>query len=109
MSAEVEVDEILSEDEIGKVPEQEAAGGEDMSESESSRVLDLAVTEAKRLFSATGASLADVCTAVEAASSPTELQEALGRLNQIMHIFLELQTVDIEAADRPQRRWFSPF
>ena len=88
MSAREELDEILSEGEPSKVLEPARAEVMViMSEGESARVLELAVKEARGLFSATGVSLADVCTAVEGASSRTDLQEALGRFNQILHNF----------------------
>ena len=98
MSAREELDEILSEGEPSKVLEPAGAEVEEiMSEGESARVLELAVKESRGLFSATGVSLADVCTAVEGASSQTDLQEALKRFNQIMPIFLELQSDEVEA------------
>ena len=75
MSTVAEIDEILSE-------------------GESDEVLEMAVKEANNLFSATGVSLADVCTAMEGASSREKLQEYLGQFNLIMHIFLELRTDD---------------
>ena len=68
-----------------------------LSEGESNRVLEMAVKEARKLFSVTGVSLADVCTAVEGASSREELQKSLAQFNLIMHIFLELRTVDGES------------
>ena len=96
MSGEVEVDGILAEEEPGRVSQPADAEVEEaVSEGESSNVLGLAVTEAKRLFAVTGVSLADVCTAVEEARA--ELQEALGRLNQFLHIFLGLQSGQVEA------------
>lgn len=100
MSAEAEVDEILSEGELGRVTQPADVEVEEaISEGESNDVLGLAVTEAKRLFAVTGVSLADVCTAVEGASSRAELQEALGRFNQFLHIFSELQSDEVEARD----------
>ena len=100
MSVEAEVDGILAEEEPGRVSQPADAEVEEaVSEGESSNVLGLAVTEAKRLFAVTGVSLADVCTAVEEASARAELQEALGRLNQFLHIFLGLQSDQVEARD----------
>ena len=100
MSAEAEVDEILSEGELGRVTQPADVEVEEaISEGESNDVLGLAVTEAKRLFAITGVSLADVCTAVEGASARAELQEALGRFNQFLHIFSELQSDEVEARD----------
>ena len=100
MSAEAEVDEILSEGELGRVTQPADVEVEEaISEGESNDVLGLAVTEAKRLYAVTGVSLADVCTVVEGASSRAELQEALGRFNQFLHIFSELQSDEVEARD----------
>ena len=45
-------------------------------------MLEMAVKEASYHLSAAGVSLADVCAAVEGASSREELQESLGQFNQ---------------------------
>ena len=54
-----------------------------MSEGESNKMLEMAVKETSNPFSAPGVSRADVCTAVEGASSREELQESLGQFNLI--------------------------
>ena len=67
-----------------------------LSESEPAKVLDMAISEVKGIFSATGESLADVCTAVENASSRVTLEEALKRFNRILHVFLGLSRAGLE-------------
>ena len=58
-------------------------GDEILSEGESNKMLEMAVKEASYHLSAAGVSLADVCAAVEGASSREELQESLGQFNPI--------------------------
>ena len=67
-----------------------------LSENEPSKVLEMAITEAKSIFSVTGESLADVCTAIENASSRVTLEEALKRFNRIIHVFLGLSRAGLE-------------
>ena len=85
MSVHHEVDNIIDTQE------------EAISVTEPNNILELAVQEAKNLFAATGESLNVICAAVEGASDREELVKALGRLNRIMHIFLEVTPVDAEA------------
>ena len=67
-----------------------------LSESKPAKVLEMGISEAKSIFSATGESLAIVCTAVENASSRVTLEEALKRFNRVMHVFLGLSRAGLE-------------
>ena len=67
-----------------------------LSESDPAKVLEMAISEVKCIFSATGESLADVCTAVENASSRVTLEEALKRFNRVLHVFLGLSRAGLE-------------
>ena len=67
-----------------------------LSESDPAKVLEMAISEVKRIFSATGESLAVVCTAVENASSRVTLEEALKRFNRVLHVFLGLSRAGLE-------------
>ena len=64
---------------------------------EAAKMLELAVQETKNIFAATGESLTKICAAVERSASRDELVKALGRLNSIMHIFLEVTATEGEA------------
>ena len=67
-----------------------------LSGSDPAKVLETAITEIKSIFAITGESLADVCTAVENASSRATLEEALKQFNRVMHVFLGLSRAGVE-------------
>ena len=85
MSIQQQVDDIME-------MQQEA-----VNVTEAAKMLELAVQETKNIFAATGESLTKICAAVERSASRDELVKALGRLNSITHIFLEVTATDGEA------------
>lgn len=63
---------------------------------EADSVLQLAAQEAANIARASGMSLKDICNAVEGAMNRKDLLEALGHFNNLMHIFLEVSSDDMQ-------------
>ena len=83
MSLEQDVDDILQD---------QSSGGN----GEPDSVLQLAAQEAANIARASGMSLRDICNAVEGAMNKKDLLEALGQFNNLMHIFLEVSSDDMQ-------------